>query len=197
MAPAMRFAQGWRVANLRGLLLSMVLGVLLAGAASAQKVTLDYDKKTDFSKFKTYAWVDGTPARQQIWHHCIVGAFDEELKAKGLKPAPADQADLLIAYHVAVDTDLNVADLYMPSVTYSSGPTSLAYYSTAMQSGSVGRWIKKGTMMVDVVVRERKEVVWRALSALTLKETNAKRIKQVNELITKVMEKYPPPREKN
>ena len=170
--------------------------LLLAGAASGQKVKTEYDKNTDFSKFKTYAWIEGTPARQRIWHLNILGAFDEELQAKGLKPAPPGEADLLITYHVAVDTDLNTTEVQIPSVAYRGASAPLGY-SDVLLPGLVGRWVRKGSMMVDVIDHERGQVIWRSAAAVTLKETNQKRVKQVNELIHKVMEKYPPPKEKN
>ena len=41
--------------------------VLLAYLNSlAQKVTIDFDKGTDFSRSKTYAWIKGTPAIQTL-----------------------------------------------------------------------------------------------------------------------------------
>jgi hypothetical protein len=181
--------------TVRTLLAVLAVAVLLAGSASAQKVKAEHAKGTDFSKFHTYAWIEGTPARQKIWHYDIVGAFDELLQAKGLKPAEPDKADLLIAYHVAVDTDLNVADLYVPSVAYAGASAPLGYYSGALLPGSVGRWVRKGTMLVDLVDRERKQVVWRAMASVTMKENNPKRLKQVNEVIEKIMAKYPPPKE--
>jgi hypothetical protein len=175
----------------------IVLAALCSSLAQAQKVKLDYDKDADFSQYKTYAWLDGTPARQKLWHLHIVGSIDQYLRAKGLRQVEPEAADLLIAYHVAVDAELNVADLYNPTPYYTGGvPTGPFYYSANSLSGSVGRYVRKGTMLVDMVDREKKGVVWRALTSVTLKDTNSKRLEQVNKAVGKVFEKYPP-REKN
>ena len=180
------------------LLAGLGVAALFAGPAQAQKVKLDYDKQADFSKYQTYAWLEGTPARQKLWHLHIVGSIDQYLRGKGLQPADPASADLLIAYHVAVDTELNVADLYSPTPYYTGGvPTGPFYYSANSLPGSVGRYVRKGTMLVDVVDRERKEVVWRALTSVTLKDTTSKRLEQVNKAIRKVFEQYPPNKKNN
>ena len=172
---------------------AMVLAVLCAGPGYAQKVKLDYDKKADFSRYKTYAWLEGTPARQKLWHLHLVGSIEQHLRAKGLQQADPAAADLLIAYHVAVDTELSVADLYTPSPTYVGGVTAGPfYYSANSLPGSVGRYIRKGTMLVDAIDREKKEVVWRALTSVTLKDTNRQRLEQVNKAMRKIFEQYPP-----
>ncbi|MGH9508932.1 MAG: DUF4136 domain-containing protein [Terriglobales bacterium] len=63
----------------------MALAVLCAGLVYAQKVKLDYDKKADFSRYQTYAWIEGTQARQTLWHLHIVGSIDQSLRARGLR----------------------------------------------------------------------------------------------------------------
>jgi hypothetical protein len=37
--------------------------LLAAGVAFAQHITNDFDKTRDFSKYKTYTWVKGIPAK--------------------------------------------------------------------------------------------------------------------------------------
>ncbi len=41
--------------------LMLVFLLPLVLRAEAQKIKIQYEKTTDFSKFKTYAWVPGTP----------------------------------------------------------------------------------------------------------------------------------------
>ena len=53
-----------------------MLGLALTSAtASAQKVTYDYDKATDFTKIRTYAWVHCGIARFANGRE-IVATFD-------------------------------------------------------------------------------------------------------------------------
>jgi Domain of unknown function (DUF4136) len=83
----------------------VTLGFLLmvAGSALAQKVTNDWDKAIDFSKYKTYAWVKGTPAKNQMNDERIVRAVEGQLAAKSLqKVESAANPDLVVVYHAAV-----------------------------------------------------------------------------------------------
>ena len=80
-----------------------MLGLALASAtASAQKVTYDYDKATDFTKIRTYAWVHTREEVQdELNHKRIVAAVDSQLAAKGLtKVQEGGMADVLVAYGV-------------------------------------------------------------------------------------------------
>src|SRR5262245_58306712 len=47
-----------------GLTLALLLVISLP--AFAQKVTVDYDKAASFTNFKTYAWKEGTPAKNPL-----------------------------------------------------------------------------------------------------------------------------------
>ena len=81
-----------------------MLGLALASAtASAQKVTYDYDKATDFTKIRVYAWVHTREEVQdELNHKRIVAAVDSQLAAKGLtKVQEGGMADVLVAYGVA------------------------------------------------------------------------------------------------
>lgn len=57
--------------------------VLLSTTLSAQDVTYDYDKAANFSTFKTYTWVRGTPLNDELNHKRIVNAVDAQLASKG------------------------------------------------------------------------------------------------------------------
>ena len=58
--------------------------LLLPALALAQKTSFDFDKATDFSKFKTYALKDGTNVGDPLIDKRIVAAIQAELAAKGL-----------------------------------------------------------------------------------------------------------------
>src|SRR5437868_6645120 len=74
------------------------------GVAPAQKVTSQYDRGVDFSKFKTYKWIviQGTTPPDQITAQNIVSAVNTTLGQKGLLLAPDGNADLLVGYQTSV-----------------------------------------------------------------------------------------------
>ena len=87
----------------------LVLALLLVGVrvAVAQDVRYDYDKDTDFSKFKTYKWVSvqGSDKPDDLTAQRIMLAVDGELATKGLTKTDDDSADLYLAYETAIGTE--------------------------------------------------------------------------------------------
>ena len=64
--------------------------VLLPAVAFAQKVNVDFDPAADFSKFKTYAWVDGTPSPNPLGEQRIHDEVDKRMAAAGFTKAAAN-----------------------------------------------------------------------------------------------------------
>src|SRR5260370_13750438 len=85
------------------LLVLLVLG-LAAAHAAAQDVTYDFDRDTDFSKFKSYKWVNIKSVQQvdYITAPEIAFVIDAELAKKGLLKTDSDYADLYIGYQTAL-----------------------------------------------------------------------------------------------
>jgi hypothetical protein len=67
------------------------------------------NKLTNFSDYRTYAWVRGTIVNDPLMHDRIVHALNVQLAAKGLGmiDSPA-KADVLVAYHATIDRELDV-----------------------------------------------------------------------------------------
>jgi Domain of unknown function (DUF4136) len=85
----------------------MALLLMIAYSAFAQDVRFNFDKNTDFSKFKTYKWVvlkDAAPVND-ILDKDIKSSVDAQLATKGLSKVDSDNADLFIAYQTAVSTE--------------------------------------------------------------------------------------------
>src|SRR5215469_10825242 len=85
-----------------------ILGILLAvSSVSAQEVRYNFDKNTDFSRFKTYKWValKDAPKVDNLLDKQIKQQIDEELASKGLQRVEDDSANLYIGYQVGVGQD--------------------------------------------------------------------------------------------
>ena len=87
--------------------LSVVLFLLAATFASAQKVHYNFAHDVDFSKFKTYKWVSLKDAAtiDPLGEKQIKSAIDSELAKKGLSKTEGDEADLYVGYQAAVATE--------------------------------------------------------------------------------------------
>ena len=83
--------------------------LLLAGTATAQDVRYNYDKSADFTKYKTYKWVDmKTSDKDEMTDKEIRSTIDAELATKGLSQSESDNVDLYVGYQVAIATEKQV-----------------------------------------------------------------------------------------
>lgn len=65
------------------------------------------DGQTDFSKLKTYAWLDSHIVVDEALHAQIVAAVDREFSRVGLTRVPAASADVVVTYAAYSRTDVN------------------------------------------------------------------------------------------
>ena len=160
---------------------------LLSTIALAQNVTYDFDKATDFAKFKTYTWVRGTNLSDQLNHQRIVNAVDVQLSAKGLtKVESSANPDMLVAYHASFDKDLQING-------FSSGWGGYRIGGTRTGTARAEE-ILIGTLVVDMVNAQTKTIVWRGTATKEV-DVNAKpdaRDKNINKAADKLFKNYPP-----
>jgi hypothetical protein len=170
-------------------LLVTTLAMSIASAtARGQSVTYDYDKGTDFSKIRTYAWTH-TPAElaDEINHKRVVSAIDSQLAAKGLtKVEPGGMADVLVAYGAGVDRNLQI--------TGSSSDFGGPLYRGNRFGSARTEDVLTGTLVIAMVDPETKSIVWRGAASKDLdpKAKPEKREKNLNKAVKKMFDNYPP-----
>ena len=174
--------------------------LLTAGTAFAQKVNVDFDKDTEFSKYKTYAFAEGTPTPETLTNQRIEKAIEAQLAAKGLTKV-ASNADLTVVYHCSVTqkTQLNTTNLG----GWGWGP------GWGRGWGWGGRWrggwgglggnaitqveqIPVGTLIVDIGDSASKKYIWRGTATDTLSSNQGKNAKTIDQEVKKMFEKFPP-----
>lgn len=144
---------------------------LMSAVTFAQNVSYDVEKQRDFSKYRTYAWVEGTNLLDPLNHRRILNAIDAQLASKGLtRLETSAAADALIAYHVNLDTNRR---------THQSGPDTLI-----------------GSLLVDVVDRKSKKSIWRArvTNEIDSYASAEAREKNINLMAEKMFSNFPPNR---
>ena len=161
----------------------LVMGTI----AFAQNVSYDFDRATNFSGIRTYAWVRGTTLDDELNHSRIVRAIDTQLSLKGLvKVETPANADVVVAYHATFDRDLQING-------FSSGFGG--YRFGGNRSGTArAEEILTGTLAVDVVNARTKTIVWRGIANKDI-DVNAnpeKREKNINKTAQKLFKNYPP-----
>jgi hypothetical protein len=160
----------------------------------AQKIAVDYDKKVNFSRFKTYAWTTGTPVPNPPLDLYIVGAIDLNLQRKRLSRVGTEDADLVVTYHAASSTELNISGIGNPTLSTTKGynSTEATIWSIPSTVGSVARQVRKGSLAVEMFDRQKKELVWAAQAKGTIKETRKERLDQLDKALTRMIDQYPP-----
>jgi len=160
--------------------------VLIGTMAAAQNITYDFDRGTDFSRFRSYAWVPGTMLNDAINHNRVVNAVSAQLAAKGLTRVEVSaQPDVLVAYHATFDSDLRINGFASGWGPYRFGGGSGMAYTEE---------ILTGTLAVDIVNATTKSIVWRGLASkeIDVKADASKRERNISRAAERLFKNYPP-----
>jgi len=173
--------------------------VLLAlGTTWAQDVRYNFDKKTDFSKYKTYKWIAIKDAQtvNSLVDQNIKAAVDAQLATKGMSKTEGDNADLLIGYQPAVGQEKEFSS-YNSSWGYGPGWGGGGWYGGGMNSGwTTGQTstIYVGQVAVDMYDPANKDLIWRGVVSKQLdpKAKPEKQEKNLTKAMTKLFKNFPP-----
>ena len=175
---------------------SVVLVLLGAGAALAQDVRYNFDKETDFSKFKTYKWVPIKDAAKvsDLVDKQIRDAMDAELATKGLTKVDGEDANLFIGYQPAVGEEKQF-NSYSTGWGYGPGWGG-GWYGGMGSTSTTGTTstIYKGQLALDMYDSAKHDLVWRGVVSKTIdpKAKPEKQQKNLAKAITKLLKNYPP-----
>jgi hypothetical protein len=169
--------------------------LMLAGTAAAQDVRYNFDKTADFTKYKTYKWVEIKESdKDPLVQSQIRAAIDTELATKGLTLTDSDKPDLYLAFQTAISTEKQVNTF---SSDFGYGPGWGPYSYGGMSSGSstsTTSTLYIGAIQIDFYDVGTKKPVFRAIGTKTI-DTKAKPDKQQKNLakaLTKMLKAYPP-----
>jgi hypothetical protein len=163
--------------------------VLMTGLTFAQTVNYNYDRSTDFTKFKTYKWVPiaGAKHPNQITDGNITSIIDKQLATKGLVKKDADPVDLFVGYGTTVDQEKEITG-YGGGLGFRFGGMGMAETST----------INNGTILLDIYSPAGKLLVWRGTVTETLDPSSNpdKNYQRLQKALTKLLKNFPPPASK-
>ena len=135
----------------------------------AQDVAVDFDRSVDFSRFKTYSWASGVPAKNPLIDRQIRTGIEEHLTAKGLRRVE-EGGDLTIIYIAAVDNDIQVSTAsWVTTGNWMSQTVSGISVSSQMWDVQVGR------LVVCFSETSSKNLLWRGVAKTTLDKRSTKR----------------------
>ena len=181
---------------LRRVVHALTLVMVLSLVAQAQKIHVAVpDKNVDFSKFKTYSWSPIGAVAHPVLAADVVGAIEDQMKAKGLELVPSNP-DLVIKVYGSVDQE---SSAYSNDPLYNATGGIPPFDPSLSGPMLVGTWgsttviIHKGELVVDLLDPAAKKLVWRGIAQDNLAKNNPnKLLDQVNNAITKMFKDYPP-----
>ncbi len=160
--------------------------IICSALCIAQDVRYNFVPGTDFSKYKTYKWVEvqGGGHPDPIVSDQIKQAVDSQLSLKGLSKVDSDKADLYVAYQVAVNQERQWNAYGM------GGPVRWGGMGTATSST-----INIGTLVLDMYDSATKKAVWRGDATKTISPSKdpAKNQEKLQKAVAKLLKNYPPP----
>jgi Domain of unknown function (DUF4136) len=153
--------------------------VMTTAVLYAQKVSVDADPAAPFATYKTYAWVDGTPAPSPLNEDRLQMAVDTELSDRGVRMNTTDP-DLIVTTHVTTNERQElVVDGFRPGRWDGSTAQVQAYVD--------------GTLVVDLYDAHTKKMVWRGVATATASDKPTKNAGKINKVLDKMFEKFPIP----
>lgn len=175
----------------RVLLLTAIALLSLTGLALSQDVSYNFDQGTDFSKFKTYKWIeikDGVHP-DQLTDNQIRQALETELAKKGLTKVDSDSANLFIGYHIGVGQEKQIN-------AYNMGGGPLGYgarWGGGMTTATTST-INIGQLVLDMYDSSARQLVWRgsATKAIDANAKPEKRAKNLAKGAQKLLKNFPP-----
>jgi Domain of unknown function (DUF4136) len=168
----------------------ILIGIILitCGSVLAQDVSYNFAQGTDYSKFKTYKWVNipGGEIPNQLLDQQIKQSIDSQLAAKGFIKTDAETADLFVGYQVSISQQQQWNAYGMGGMGWRMGGGMATATSTTIQIGTLG---------FDVYDQSGKQLIWRGSATKTLNPPKDPEKKQRNldNAVAKLLKNFPPP----
>jgi len=176
--------------------LAVAASLALSGCASGPDVRADYDKSVDFGKYRTYGFVakSGTDSTdfKSLATQMLQNAASREMESRGY--TRSDTPDLVINFKGKLEDKTDVesvpAPYYGPGWGY--GGWYGAPYGGWGGSEVTTRHYKVGTLVMDVVDREKRQVVFQGgVEGVVTKEMQQNREAAINGAVAHIFAKYP------
>jgi len=178
---------------------TLVLMILFVNVNQAQ-VKSDYDKNTDFTKYKSYAFAgwqkDSDKQLNEFDRKRILESLKSEFDARGMNLVKVE-ADATVSVYIVIDykTSITAYTNYNGGMGYGMGRGwGMGYGGMGMGSSTTTyseNDYKEGTFVIDMYDESSKNLVWQGVITGTIKEKLQKREKSIPKNMAKLMKKFP------
>ncbi len=177
----------------------LVVFAVVATPALAQKITIDYAHDFDFSQVKTFTYVDTEDSNSgnQLTDNRLRNAILTELREGGLAQVAAD-GDIYVTYHVTTQDNTVFNTTSYGYGGWGPGWGGYGRYGYGGFYGGMGMGgsttpattYTDGTLIIDAYEPSEKKMVWRGTGTVTIKAKPEKQVKQVDNILRKMGNKW-------
>lgn len=171
---------------MKTLKLLSVVGIFFLISCSSVRVNADYDKKANFSAYKSYAYFKSGIDKAEISDldkKRILYAIDDAMATKGF--TKSETPDLLISIFTKEREVVDVYQNYGFGWGWGWGPGWGMGYSRAITT-------PEGTLFIDIIDAKTKELIWQGQGTGYLSSNTDKKEERIKEFVSKILEQYPP-----
>ena len=158
-------------------------------SCSSVKVNSDYDKKVDFTQFKTFAFYKKGIDKVEISDldkKRILHSIDDVMTTKGF--SKSETPDILVNIFTKEREQVDV-NQFNSGWGYGWGYGWNPYFWGG--NTSVNRYTE-GTLYIDLIDAKKKELIWQGEGEGVLTKDTNKKDEAIKEFVTKILEQYPP-----
>jgi len=164
------------------ILVTLGLLLLTATVVRADKITFDYDHNVNFSRYRTFMWMQEPETPDPFMKERLVRAVNAQLAARGLRLVTS-KPDIVIGASLSTE-EKQVWDTYYTGGGW--GWDGGGWSTTEMRTYVVG------TLVVDLIDSRTRKVVWQGTAVDKLSRKPEKRTKDSDKWIQKMFRGYPP-----
>ena len=154
---------------------------------STMTVRADHDSQIDFGAYSSFALFERQgkqnrrPQMSPLVDRRIASSMAGDLKSKGFRPATARDADILVTFYTAVRERVVI--------------NRAGWYGWGRRGWRGGAtWVNsfpEGTLVIDIIDRRKRELVWRGVGQGAFSSTNPSDEK-VAKRVSKILQSFPP-----
>jgi hypothetical protein len=173
--------------------LILVLTLLLS-SCSAIKVTSDYDTQVDFSKFNTFAFYKPGIDKADISDldkKRVLRAIEAELQLQGF--IKSENPAMLVSFFTKSRERVNV-NQNRNNMGFGWGMGWNPWMMGGMNNNNVNvSQFTEGTLFIDFIDKEKKELVWQGIGTGALKiENREKKEERIKLFVKEIISRFPP-----
>jgi hypothetical protein len=163
---------------------------VVGATASAQDVSVDFDKDADFSAVKTFAVRIGTDWGNPLSEKRVLAEIEQGLTEKGWTKTDAAKADAVVVLHGATEMKKSL------DTFYTGGYGGYGWRGRgAMGMGSATTTVheyKVGTLVVDIFDARSKALLYRGTASGEISDKPEKNAKKMAKATDKLFKDFPP-----